>query len=130
MLVVFEIDTKDQERAALLLCALTELLVPEASRSLKKASVPPLYKSGVKYEKQNPRACAFRMPPDVLKRKAGDCKQLVLWRMAELANAGEKATPRVIWLNNKTGLQAHILLRRADGNLEDPSVILGMKGRR
>lgn len=128
MLVVFEIDTSNQERAALLLCALTELLVPEASADIKANSVPPLYQSGVSYAKQNPRACAFRSPSDVKKRKAGDCKQLVLWRLAELANAGEKGTPRVIWLNNKTGLQAHILIRRADGNLEDPSVILGMKG--
>jgi hypothetical protein len=46
--------------------------------------------------------------------------------MAELAAGGEKTTPRVMWLNDRKGLQAHILIRRADGNLEDPSVNLGM----
>jgi hypothetical protein len=128
MLVVYDIDTKDREAAAKLLCAQAELLAPTAARDIKANKVPPLYKSGVKYHRQNPRACAFRLPSDVRSRKHGDCKQLVLWRLGELLNAGEKATARVLWINNKTGLQAHILIRRADGNLEDPSVALGMKG--
>jgi hypothetical protein len=128
MLIVFELDTKNKEQAAELLCALTLLLVPEAVADIRKGKLPPLYRSGVKYNKQNPQACAFRMPSDVKKRRNGDCKQLVLWRLAELAASGEKATPRVMWLNDRKGLQAHILIRRADGDLEDPSVNLGMKG--
>jgi hypothetical protein len=127
MLVVFELDTSNQENAANVLCALTTLLVPEAVADIRKGNLSPLYSSGVKYHKQNPKACAFRMPSDVKKRGNGDCKQLVLWRLAELKANGETATPRVMWLNDRKGLQAHILIRRADGNLEDPSVTLGMQ---
>lgn len=126
MLVVFEINTADKVKAAQLLCDLTMLLVPEALADLKAKGLPALYHSGVKYHKQNPKACAFRMPSDVVKRGNGDCKQLVLWRLAELLAQGETATPRVMWLNDRKGMQAHILIRRADGDLEDPSVILGM----
>jgi len=133
MLCVFDVDTTDpsdeaKKANAELICALTMLLVPQAMRDIKARKVPPLYKSGVKYQRQNPKACAFRMPSDVQKRRNGDCKQLVLWRIAELHIAGEKATPRVMWLNHRDGLQAHIQIRRKDGTTEDPSVILGMKG--
>lgn len=89
--------------------------------------VPRLYQSGVKYLRQNPRACEFRQPLDVYKRGGGDCKQLALWRIAELRELdGENATPRVMWMNEKVGLEAHALVRRADGTLEDPSLLLGM----
>jgi hypothetical protein len=134
MLCVFELDTTDtsdeaRKRQAQLLCDVTMLLVPAAMRDIQAGKVPPLYKSGVKYARQNPSACAFKWPSMVRKAKNGDCKQLVLWRLAELHLAGEtKATPRLMWLNNRKGLQAHIQIRRADGTTEDPSVNLGMKG--
>lgn len=131
MLIIFDIDTKDtseeaRKRNAQLLCDLTMLLVPGAIEDIKKHKLPSLYQAGIKYQRQNPKACAFRSPSDVIARRGGDCKQLVLYRLAELAIAGEKATPRVMWLVNRAGLQAHILIRRADNSLEDPSVNLGM----
>jgi hypothetical protein len=126
MLTIFDLDTSNKELAAQLLCDLTLLLVPQAAADIRKGSLPPLYSSGVKYSHQNKQACAFRMPSDVQSRGNGDCKQLVLWRMAELANAGEPTTARVMWLTEPDGLRAHILIRRADQSLEDPSVALGM----
>lgn len=125
MLCVIDIDTSNQERAAKQVCALIELAMPQAQQEAKK--LPPLFRSGVKYVSQDPKACAFRTPLDVYKRGGGDCKQLVLWRIAELRNAGQHATPRVIWLTEKQGLMAHAQLRLPDGSIEDPSHNLGMK---
>lgn len=125
MLCVLDIETSNQEEAAKLVCSLIELAMPRAQREAK--TLPPLFKSGVKYVSQDPKACAFRTPRDVFTRGGGDCKQLVLWRIAELRNSGQHATPRIIWLNDKRGLQAHAQLRLPDGSIEDPSYNLGMK---
>jgi hypothetical protein len=115
----------EKVRAANEICELIEIALPRAQREAKK--LPPLYKAGVRYIKQPPQACAFRPPLDVAERKGGDCKQLVLWRIAELRNAGVKATPRIIWLSGKDGLRAHAQVRLPDGTIEDPSITLGMK---
>lgn len=115
----------EKTRAAEVLCQLFEIALPQAQLEAKK--LPPLYKSGVKYISQAPNACAFRCPQDVYDRKGGDCKQLVLWKLAELRNAGEPAKPRIIWLADKAGLRAHAQVRRADRSIEDPSMVLGMK---
>lgn len=126
MLCVLDIDTTDQKTAARAVCALLEVAMPRARREVATKAVPQLYKSGVRYQAQSPAACCFRQPSEVLARAGGDCKQLVLWRIAELREAGEHATPRVLWLTYKQGLQAHMQLRRKDGTIEDPSVCLGM----
>jgi len=127
MLAVLDIDTSNQEQAAKEVCAVLEIAVDRARREIRSGKVPHLYKSGVKYAKQNPSACAFRTPIDVLERKQGDCKQLVLWRIAELREAGEDAKPRIMWIADKKGLRAHAQVRRANGTIEDPSALLGMK---
>jgi hypothetical protein len=126
-IVDVEIGKTEQEkaRAAKEICDIIEIALPRAMREASK--LPPLYKAGVKYIRQPPQACAFRPPKDVAERKGGDCKQLVLWRIAELRNAGVKATPRIIWLNGKDGLRAHAQVRLPDGTIEDPSQTLGMK---
>ena len=125
MLCVLDIDTSNQEEAAKEVCGLIEWAMSRAQREAKK--LPPLFKAGVKYVSQNPKACAFRTPLDVFKRGGGDCKQLVLWRIAELRNHGQHATPRIIWLAGKQGLEAHAQVRLPDGTIEDPSYNLGMK---
>lgn len=124
MLCVVDIDTSDKDAAAALLIQLFELNMARAQREAK--ALPPLYNSGVKYVSQDPRACAFRTPKEVAERKGGDCKQLVLWRIAECRNAGIHCTPRIIWLNASEKLQAHALVRHPDGSVEDPSYNLGM----
>jgi hypothetical protein len=127
VLCVLDIDTTDQQRAALAVCALLELSLDRARAEIRSGAVPPLYKSGVKYVSQPKSTCAFIPPSEVFRRKGGDCKQLTLWRLAELREAGEYATPRVIWIPEPKGFKAHALLRRKDGRIEDPSVNLGMK---
>lgn len=125
MLCVLDIDTADKDKAAELLIQLFELCTPRAQAEAKV--LPPLYKAGVKYLSQDPRACAFRYPKEVYERKGGDCKQLVLWRIAECRNGGHKCTPRIIWLAQSDKLVAHAQLRHPDGSVEDPSYNLGMK---
>ena len=125
MLCVIDVDTSDKKRAADEVCALLEYAMTRARREVR--TVPRLYKAGVKYVKQSPKACAFCSPKIVYERKGGDCKQLVLWRIAELRELdGENATPRIIWLTDKLGLRAHAQVRRANGDIEDPSLLLGM----
>ena len=129
MLCILDIEVgkteEEKANAAKDICRVFELAIPRARK--EAAKLPPLYKAGVKYIKQPPQACAFRPPKDVHERKGGDCKQLVLWRIAELRNAGVNATPRIIWLAEKAGLRAHAQVRLPDGTIEDPSYTLGMK---
>ena len=86
--------------------------------------VPPLFMSGVRYAVDNRwldvGACR--------KQGKADCKSLVAWRVAELRLAGEHASPRVIRQRERKDGRAmwHVLVRRGNGTLEDPSRILGM----
>jgi len=131
MLVVLDIEIGGTEaektRAANEICQCIEVAVSRARREVKARKVPPLFNSGVKYVTQDARACALRPPSEVHKRSGGDCKQLVLWRIAELRESGVHATPRIMWLKDKRGLRAHAQVRLPDGSIEDPSYNLGMK---
>lgn len=126
MLCVLEIDTSNPERAAIQVCQLFEIAIERAIAEVRARKVPALHASGVRYESQAPNACAFRPPSQVYARRAGDCKQLSVWRAAEHRVNGIHATPRVIWLNDRAGLMAHMFLRLPDMTTEDPSVELGM----
>ncbi len=84
-------------------------------------SVPPLYRSGVRYQLDR----QWYLLPTALLRRRGDCKHLVPWRLAELHQAGETdADLRICWMGRT---MMHVYILRADGSIEDPSVVLGMK---
>jgi hypothetical protein len=127
MLCVIDIDCTDREAAAKKVCALLELALDDARLEVRTGKVPHLYKAGVRYVPQSKDACAFVKPSVVMARKGGDCKQLVLWRLAELREAGINATPRILWVENVSGFRAHAILRHPNGRSEDPSLNLGMK---
>lgn len=105
------------------------------------ANVPPLYSSGVRYENEPPwkfdgrPAEEFACIPIVLARGFGDCDDLSPWRVAELRRAGEPAKIRIQWkrktlANGTKGRKYfHIVVRRANGDIEDPSAKLGMHDR-
>jgi hypothetical protein len=97
---------------------------------LQRHNVPPLYKSGVRYraEPENFPCEEFALIPSILKRGWGDCDDLAPWRVAELRMQGEKAKIRIQWkASKKTGQKLfHIVVRRGDGWIEDPSRLLGM----
>jgi hypothetical protein len=94
-------------------------------------AVPPLYRSGVRY-----RTCESGCDwdrwcdiPEVFRDGFGDCKDLVAWRIAELATEGVGAEPIIHADLDRYGVPLyHVTLRRSDGALEDPSRALGMKG--
>ncbi len=103
---------------------------------------PPLYKSGVRYQRERPERFKtfegtrwlehgtgelFRDIPEVIAKRGGDCEDLCAWRCAELLAQGEPCLPTFRWHEraNKSMLY-HILVNRKDGAIEDPSRILGM----
>jgi len=86
--------------------------------------LPPLYKSGVQYRPEPNRGSGvedFADPWTCYHRKWGDCDDLVIWRLAELIVSGEAVPPPQVV---RAGTRMHVLVRRANGRLEDPSKIL------
>lgn len=67
--------------------------------------------------------------PSVLKRGKADCKDFVAWRIAELqVRHGIKAEPVLQWKRFEDGSQLyHVQVKYPNGDIEDPSRILGMK---
>lgn len=117
-----------------------EALVTVDQLYLRTHHVPPLYRSGVRYQEEPlnqaklgsgpvQRIEDFSSIPAVLERGHGDCDDLAPWRCAELREAGEPAKIRVQWKKHPiTGQKLfHIVVRRADGSIEDPSLKLGMR---
>lgn len=94
---------------------------------LSTHNVPELYRSGVRYQNE-PKGTTeeFAAVPVVLSRGWGDCDDLAPWRVAELQKHGEKARLRIVWHKKPSGRLYHIVVRRENGRIEDPSAILGM----
>lgn len=89
--------------------------------------MPPLYDSGVRYAVEDGESVTDALT--TYYAGLGDCAHLTAWRLAELWIAGERrADVHVFWRRlRKAGRRVfHILIRRADGHIEDPSKILGM----
>lgn len=88
----------------------------------KAGRVPPLYQSGVHFRPEPKGVETFRDAANTLRMGHGDCAHLAAWRCADLIAAGEPALLAVSW---PRGLRRfHVVVRRADGRLEDPSAIL------
>lgn len=105
-----------------------------AAYDLKRHALPPLYASGVRYRREK---CAVRdgnnfcirrredwpVPSIVYQAGWGDCEDLAAWRAAELRLKGEKAFA----VPKQAGIGLiHIVVRRGNGQIEDPSKKLGM----
>jgi len=128
-----------------------EALVKVNQGFLRTHNVPPLYKSGVRYGEEPAGALIFKTAGSgavesnfakningqveefadiatIISRGWGDCDDLAPWRCAELREAGEKAKIRIQWKTTKAGKLFHIVVRRGDGSVEDPSAVLGMGG--
>lgn len=97
---------------------------------LSKMPLPELYRSGVRYIREDYNSVHPEDWLDILEtlsQGGGDCEDLACWRVAELQHRGEPA--RVVWHRRVIGpgrTLLHILVQRGDGRLEDPSRILGM----
>ncbi len=91
--------------------------------------VPPLYRSGVYYQNEPEGLPDEALDiPAIMRQGHGDCLHLSAWRVAELRNAGEKKA-RIAVTRKRLGRGKrlfHVLVRRGNGKLEDPSKRLGM----
>lgn len=115
---------KQSERALLLLL---EAMVNIARMELRMNRLPPLYRAGVRYVREE-NTEDWKDPVNVFKDKEGDCEDLSIWRVAELRNNHKKASPYIRYrVDPITDTYIyHVLTQRASGRLEDPSLILGM----
>lgn len=118
-----------------------EALVLVDQMYLRLHRCPELYKSGVRYMEEPlhqvtlghvgkaQRIEEFAAIPAVIERGFGDCDDLAPWRCAELREHGEPAKIRIQWKRNpENGMKLfHIVVRRANGTIEDPSLLLGMR---
>lgn len=92
---------------------------------LSSKRYPPIYHSGVVYERESGER--WQDVPTLIRGGVGDCEDLACWRVAELMNAGVSASPYLRWADNVNGVH-HALVRLPDGRIEDPSLSLGMRG--
>jgi hypothetical protein len=108
---------------------LRALTLIDVSYLMTHPETPLLYQSGVRYEEEPPGQEDWQDIPTTLGLKVGDCEDLACWRAAELqVRFGEKAWPVFRHQKRPNGSYLyHILVRRADGRIEDPSRILGMR---
>lgn len=95
------------------------------AEEMRRKPLPALYTSDIRYRPE-PWAGGgteeWADPYEVLERGWGDCDDLVLYRVAELIASGENATVQTMW---KRGTKRHhVRVRRANGAVEDPSLIL------
>lgn len=90
---------------------------------------PDLYASGIRYEEEPPGQEDWQDVPTCLRMRVGDCEDLACWRAAELrVRYGEQAYPIFNFTRRPNGgYLYHIQVRRADGRIEDPSRLLGMR---
>lgn len=107
--------------------------------------VPPLYASGVFYKEDPPGEENWGDVYYCLSKGHADCDRLVIWRVAELQEAGIDAKPVIKW-QHLTRAQAiavgypaawvceeglwivHCSVQWPDGSIEDVSKNLGMGG--
>lgn len=88
--------------------------------------LPPLYSSGIRFQKEPGHGSGiedFALPNVTFRQRWGDCDDLVIYRIWELRVQGEAATCHAVWQDNAV----HVLVRRANRALEDPSIILGAR---
>ncbi len=90
---------------------------------IRKGLVAPLYQSGVRFKAEPPGVETFVDALTCKKVGHGDCAHLACWRCAECQQADERASLRIKWKHPSY----HVQVRRANGSIEDPSRLLGMR---
>lgn len=114
-----------QVENALVLNKLLELMIAVNMDYMRFHSVPPLYRSGVRYAKTQ----KWLPIPALYRDGLGDCKSLTAALVAEYRMKKVWAKPVFRFIENKTKgpgvLDFHILVHTSTG-FEDPSKVLGM----
>ena len=117
----------DKTENALVLRALVDNLVKLnliylACEKRRGGTVPPLYRSGVIYD----RTLWWEPIPALYQRRYGDCKSLSAALIAEKRMQGIKAVPTFRWVQNLDGSVDYHILVQVGNEFEDPSKVLGM----
>ena len=89
-------------------------------------NTPPLYRAGVRYQREPKGYEQWLQIPSVIEQTWGDCEDLAAWRVAELLVHGIDAWPCFHWRKLSSSLVYHIVVCRPNGVVEDPSRVLGM----
>lgn len=92
---------------------------------LRSGRYPRLYRSGVRYQREPRRREDWQTVSRAYRARFADCEDLAAWRAAELVVTGEDTAARAIIRRVRPGL-IHCLVLRSNGELEDPSRLLGM----
>ena len=93
---------------------------------LRTHRAPPLYASGVRYKAERFPREEWQGFGTLVERGAGDCEDLACARSAELIAHGYQVAPTFRFRRVGRVSVYHILVRYADGHIEDPSLLLGM----
>lgn len=94
-----------------------------AEHNARLGALPPLYASGVRYQREPRGQEEWRDARDLLAIGAGDCEDLTAYRLAERWQAGDRGARAEV---RGVGNMKHVYIRGGDGTVEDPSVTLGM----
>ena len=129
---VFGLNRPQSEKALLWILESMVTIARDELRHarLKGRKLPPLYRAGVRYLREEGTE-DWKDPVTVFKDGFGDCEDLAIWRVAELRNNHKAAKPYIRYRTDPvTGMYIyHVMVMRANGQLEDPSRILGMGGK-
>jgi len=105
--------------------AALEGLAQLATEDHLAGNLPPLYDSGIRYQRERGTE-NWLLPSQALLQGASDCEDLAAYRVGELRAHNIDPGARIVV--EQTGPRTmHALVRRSDGTLEDPSVALGMR---
>lgn len=109
---------------AVMLAELVQALARVNARLISGGAIPQLYQSRARYRRERGRE-EWRDAAEVARSGYGDCEDLAAYRVGELLAEGEAARAHVY--RAAPGLW-HVVVRRANGSIEDPSARLGMRG--
>lgn len=130
MIIPFELshefspDSTPEENAFALKVLLNALVLLDIGWLRNNPDVPPLYASGVRYE----RTRNWLTTETMYRMGYGDCKSLAASLIAErYVNDGVECRPVFRDLRRVDGLlDFHILVQTPEGDFEDPSKVCGM----
>lgn len=117
----------DGAKLGVLLALLDALIKANVAYLTEVPETPGLFASGVRYAYEPVGREDWQDIPETLARGTGDCEDLACWRVAELrVRERDHAVPLIRKRVHQGRTLYHIAVHRQDGQLEDPSRLLGM----
>jgi hypothetical protein len=126
-------ETLDREESEEVMLELINTLVRLDRAYLRRHSnTPRLYESGVRYQPETgvEELCTI---PKIMQFGRSDCEDLAAWRVAELQERDHEAAAILMTGSDQSDGMGrafklyHLRVRRGNGQIEDPSEVLGMR---